>query len=116
MTRPRCSCSSRRCAPSSRRFPAHCSKPFVRCRTPQPLPSDAFQPSEGNPMRYLALAFTAAVTFVLLGCYPVKSQERPASWTGAYVGAHVGGAWGDVTTKDDAKDGVPSGPFGYTAS
>jgi outer membrane immunogenic protein len=38
------------------------------------------------------------------------------SWTGFYVGAHVGGDWGNVSVLDNILDGVPPGPFTYTAS
>lgn len=36
------------------------------------------------------------------------------NWTGLYVGAHVGGLWGDVDVTDNAADGVPPGPFPYS--
>ena len=38
----------------------------------------------------------------------------PTTWTGLYLGAHVGGVWGDVDVTDDIDDGVPPGPFGYS--
>jgi outer membrane immunogenic protein len=38
------------------------------------------------------------------------------TWSGAYVGAHAGGAWGTVNVTDNANDGVPPGPFNYSVS
>lgn len=38
------------------------------------------------------------------------------NWTGFYVGAHVGGAWGKAVVTDNQSDGVDPGPFSYTPS
>jgi outer membrane immunogenic protein len=46
-----------------------------------------------------------------------KDGYVPAtSWAGFYLGAHVGGVWGDPSLKDNINDGVPPGPFDYSAS
>jgi outer membrane immunogenic protein len=39
-----------------------------------------------------------------------------AIWTGFYLGAHAGGVWGNENIKDNINDGVPPGPFPYSAS
>lgn len=57
----------------------------------------------------LALAISTAA---LLAASPVVAQDR--TWTGAYAGIHAGYAWGDASTKDNAKDGVRPGPFDYS--
>lgn len=38
------------------------------------------------------------------------------TWTGFYLGANAGGAWGKEKIKDDVNDGVTPGPFRYWAS
>lgn len=40
--------------------------------------------------------------------------DEPIKWTGGYVGAHVGGLWGDVDVRNDPADGVSPGPFSYS--
>jgi outer membrane immunogenic protein len=63
----------------------------------------------------LALAISTAA---LLAASPVVAQDR--TWTGPYIGAHVGGAWGNASTTDDAKDWGNDkkfiGPFDYNPS
>lgn len=61
----------------------------------------------------MKLLLTVAAV-AMFAASPVSAQDH--NWSGPYVGVHVGGAWGDVTTKDDAKDGVDPGPFGYNAA
>ncbi|ADJ24826.1 porin [Hyphomicrobium denitrificans ATCC 51888] len=43
-----------------------------------------------------------AMTFALAAATPVLAGEP--SWTGPYIGAHVGGAWGNASTTDDPRD------------
>jgi outer membrane immunogenic protein len=56
--------------------------------------------------------------FVAIGIFAstvVAAQAqsgRAFSWTGFYVGANVGYAWGDVDVRD-TNGGVPPGPFNY---
>lgn len=40
------------------------------------------------------------------------AQQRPFTWTGLYIGANVGYAWGDVAVRDTT-GGVTPGPFTY---
>ena len=40
----------------------------------------------------------------------IFSAPSAATWTGAYVGAHAGYAWGDATTRDDPSDWETSDP------
>jgi len=55
------------------------------------------------------------LAFVALGCSsPALAKPVVYNWDGFYVGAHVGGVWGDVNVTDDITDGVPPGPFGYS--
>lgn len=58
---------------------------------------------------------------VILGTALFLAATSPAlaedyNWTGAYAGVHVGGAWGNTTVRDNAKDGVAPGPFSYDTS
>jgi len=43
-----------------------------------------------------------AMTLALASASPALAGEP--SWTGPYIGAHVGGAWGDASTTDHVKD------------
>jgi outer membrane immunogenic protein len=43
------------------------------------------------------------------------AQPLGETWTGSYLGAHVGGVWGDVDVRD-TNGGVLPGPFKYSAS
>jgi outer membrane immunogenic protein len=66
----------------------------------------------------LTLPLSAALAADLSGPSAVPSFEQviPASthdWTGAYVGAHVGGAWGDVDQRQ-TNGGMDEGPFSYS--
>ncbi|MGP0090024.1 MAG: outer membrane protein [Xanthobacteraceae bacterium] len=47
-----------------------------------------------------------------------KAPPPVYNWAGFYLGGHIGGAWGNVTVRDDINpaDGVPAGPFPFTAS
>jgi outer membrane immunogenic protein len=44
------------------------------------------------------------------------SAQAQESWEGPYVGIGAGGLWGDVTVRDNPKDGVAPGPFDYDIS
>jgi outer membrane immunogenic protein len=49
---------------------------------------------------------------------PGSFKDAPApyvNWGGFYLGAHVGGAWGNVDVKDTT-GGVPYGPFSFDSS
>jgi outer membrane immunogenic protein len=85
----------------------------------------------GIPMRkyslgLLALTLTSAVALGSANAADIYVPSAPGgykdsyvpvtTWTGFYVGAHGGGVWGDEKIKDDIKDGVPPGPFPYSAS
>lgn len=56
--------------------------------------------------------FAAALIFATMT--PAFADD--VNWTGAYAGLHAGGAWGSTTVRDNAKDGVPPGPFSYDTS
>lgn len=49
----------------------------------------------------------------LLGSVGVAHAEKPFSWTGFYMGAHAGYAWGDASVTDTTGSVTP-GPFGYS--
>jgi len=65
-------------------------------------------------MKALTLVISAAA---LAMTTPAKADP---SWTGPYIGAHVGGAWGNASTTDDAADWGNDkkfiGPFDYNPS
>lgn len=46
--------------------------------------------------------FLLAAAALLVGTASAKAED--ASWTGPYIGAHIGGAWGNASTSDHAKD------------
>ena len=52
---------------------------------------------------------SAAVGAVFLLGTPVLAGD----FNGGYLGAHLGGAWGDVEVRDDGSQGVNPGPFNY---
>ena len=66
----------------------------------------------------LAAAASAADMYVPSSTGPggYKDADAPYIWTGPYLGAHIGGVWGDESIKDNVNDGVPPGPFPYSAS
>jgi outer membrane immunogenic protein len=51
---------------------------------------------------FTAFAFLAAI-----------GTAQAGDFNGGYIGAHVGGAWGDVQVRDNPNDGVNPGPFNY---
>jgi outer membrane immunogenic protein len=57
-------------------------------------------------------AIGLAIAGTLLMSAPAMAQG--ANWTGLYVGAHAGYAWGDVDVRD-TNGGVLPGPFSYDA-
>jgi len=54
------------------------------------------------------------LAFIAIGSTSALAKPVVYNWTGGYIGAHIGGVWGDVDVKDDIKDGVLPGPFGYS--
>jgi outer membrane immunogenic protein len=64
----------------------------------------------------MTLATAASAAAADLPVY--KAPAYVWSWSGLYLGAHVGGAWADVTLRDNINpaDGVNPGPFPFTAS
>jgi outer membrane immunogenic protein len=55
-----------------------------------------------------------SLAFVAVGSSAAFAKPIVYNWNGFYIGAHAGGAWGDVNVTDDVNDGVPPGPFGYS--
>jgi outer membrane immunogenic protein len=51
-------------------------------------------------------------TDALSYCYVHSTGSGLANWSGLYLGAHAGGAWGDVDVTDTT-GGVTPGPFNY---
>ncbi len=76
-------------------------------------------------LRNAKLIARAVVPAMMLGSLPLIAGEINP-WTGVYIGAHIGGAWSDVTAQDDLKDWCLAGdtaciskyvgPFKYNAS
>jgi outer membrane immunogenic protein len=57
----------------------------------------------------------AALGVVVFGVAVGAAPALAAEWAGLYGGLHAGGAWGNVDVTDDVNDGVPPGPFPYSA-
>jgi outer membrane immunogenic protein len=62
------------------------------------------------------VAWVAAASLPLVMCNSLSASAGESDrWSGGYIGAHVGGAWGDVSVKD-IDGGVDPGPFKYSSS
>src|SRR5258708_5620649 len=70
------------------------------------------------PLLAAAVALSATAQAADLGRPAVGYKDDAPiygpSWTGFYLGAHVGGTWGDVDVKDP-NGGVNPGPFPFSA-
>lgn len=60
------------------------------------------------------VVWVAAAALPLVTSFSLSASAGDR-WTGGYVGAHVGGAWGDMSVKD-IDGGVAPGPFKYSPS
>ncbi len=67
----------------------------------------------------LALTASAFAADIYVPAGPASYKDAPVYepvWTGFYLGANIGGVWGNESIKDNVNDGVPPGPFPYSAS
>jgi hypothetical protein len=64
----------------------------------------------------IGLSIFAASAAGVMGGLANKAMAGEYDWTGLYGGLHAGGVWGNVIVTDDVNDGVPPGPFPYSAA